>query len=86
MSKCHDFYDITINTALSISFIDNDLSIMNDDKTRTVHIIVLLSSSTMISACSQQLLEAEKSKPLTSSTNIQMMEGPTNKKEIESFA
>lgn len=49
-------------------------------------VAVLLSSSTMISACSQQLLEAEKSKPLASSTNIQMMEGPNNKKEIESFA
>ncbi|MEB9674131.1 serine hydrolase domain-containing protein, partial [Bacillus anthracis] len=49
-------------------------------------IAVLLSSSTMISACSQQLLEVEKSKPLASSTNIQMMEGPNNKKEIESFA
>ena len=43
-------------------------------------VAVLLSSSTMISACSQQLLEAEKSKPLASSTNIQMMEGPNNKR------
>ncbi|HDR7511894.1 serine hydrolase [Bacillus toyonensis] len=49
-------------------------------------VAVLLSSSTMISACSQQSLEAEKSKPLASGTNIQMPKGPTNKKEIESFA
>ncbi|PDY50192.1 hypothetical protein, partial [Bacillus cereus] len=48
-------------------------------------VAVLLSSSTMIAACSQQSLEAEKSKPLASGTNIQMPKGPTNKKEIESF-
>ncbi|PGA98742.1 serine hydrolase [Bacillus toyonensis] len=49
-------------------------------------VAVLLSSSTMISACSQQSLEAGKSKPSASATNIQMTKGPTNKKEIESFA
>ncbi|MEI4623770.1 serine hydrolase [Bacillus pfraonensis] len=49
-------------------------------------VTILLSSSTMISACSQQSLEAEKSKPSASTTNIQMTKGPNNKKEIESFA
>lgn len=49
-------------------------------------IAILLSSSSMISACSQQSLEAEKSKPSVSTTNIQITKGPNNKKEIESFA
>ncbi|MGE7635735.1 serine hydrolase [Bacillus paramycoides] len=49
-------------------------------------VAILLSSSTMISACSQQSLETGKSKPSASTTNIQMTKGPTNKKEIESFA
>jgi len=49
-------------------------------------VAILLSSSTMISACSQQSLEAGKSKPSVSTTNIQMTKGPNNKKEIESFA
>ncbi|MED0934481.1 beta-lactamase family protein [Bacillus mobilis] len=49
-------------------------------------VAILLSSSTMISACSQQSLEAGKSKPSASTTNIQMTKGPNNKKEIESFA
>ncbi|MGG0650084.1 serine hydrolase [Bacillus mycoides] len=49
-------------------------------------IAILLSSSTMISACSQQSLEAGKSIPSASKTNIQMTKGPNNKKEIESFA
>ncbi|MEC2062036.1 serine hydrolase domain-containing protein, partial [Bacillus stercoris] len=47
-------------------------------------VAILLSSSTMISACSQQ--EAGKSKPTASTTNIQIAKGPNNKKEIESFA
>ncbi|MGD1415295.1 serine hydrolase [Bacillus stercoris] len=47
-------------------------------------VAILLSSSTMISACSQQ--EAGKSKPSASTTNIQIAKGPNNKKEIESFA
>ncbi|MEB2494076.1 serine hydrolase [Peribacillus frigoritolerans] len=49
-------------------------------------VAILLSSSTMISACSQQSLEAGKSKPSASTTDIQMTKGPINKKEIESFA
>ncbi|HDR7992788.1 TPA: serine hydrolase [Bacillus cereus] len=49
-------------------------------------VTILLSSSTMISACSQQSLERETSKPAASATNIEMMKGPINKKEIESFA
>ncbi|MBZ4224171.1 serine hydrolase [Bacillus wiedmannii] len=49
-------------------------------------VAILLSSSTMISACSQQSLEGETSKPSASTTNIEMMKGPNNKKEIESFA
>lgn len=49
-------------------------------------VAILLTSSTMISACSQQSLEAGKSKPSASTTNIQMTKGPNNKKEIESFA
>ena len=49
-------------------------------------VTILLSSSTMISACSQQSLEAGKSKPAASTTNIQMTKGPNNIKEIESFA
>ncbi|MDP9726475.1 CubicO group peptidase (beta-lactamase class C family) [Priestia aryabhattai] len=49
-------------------------------------VAILLSSSTVISACSQQSLEAGKSKPSASATNIQMTKGPNNKKEIESFA
>ncbi|MEY8351340.1 serine hydrolase [Bacillus cereus] len=49
-------------------------------------VAILLSSSSMISACSQQSLEAEKSKPSVSTANIQIMKGPNNKKEIESFA
>ncbi|MGQ0518982.1 hypothetical protein ACT453_58660, partial [Bacillus sp. D-CC] len=48
-------------------------------------VAVLLSSSTMISACSQQSLEAEKLKPVASETNIQMPKGPTNKKDSISF-
>ncbi|MCM2581310.1 beta-lactamase family protein [Bacillus stercoris] len=47
-------------------------------------VAILLSSSTMISACSQQ--EAGKSKPSASTTYIQIAKGPNNKKEIESFA
>ncbi|MEE6185200.1 serine hydrolase [Bacillus pretiosus] len=49
-------------------------------------VTILLSSSTMISACSQQSLERETSKPSVSTTNIEMTKGPNNKKEIESFA
>ncbi|MFL0404895.1 hypothetical protein ACH0BP_24885 [Bacillus nitratireducens] len=49
-------------------------------------VAILLSSSTMIFACSQQSLEAGTSKPSASTTNIQMTKGPNNKKEIESFA
>ncbi|MCY8953940.1 beta-lactamase family protein [Bacillus cereus] len=49
-------------------------------------VAILLSSSTMLSACSQQSLEGETSKPSASTTNIEMMKGPNNKKEIESFA
>ncbi|MED2185570.1 serine hydrolase [Bacillus wiedmannii] len=49
-------------------------------------VTILLSSSTMISACSQQSLERETSKPSASTTNIEMTKGPNNKKEIESFA
>lgn len=49
-------------------------------------VAILLTSSTMISACSQQSLEAEKSKPSASTINIQMTKGPNNKKEIETFA
>ncbi|RAN89066.1 penicillin-binding protein [Bacillus sp. SRB_28] len=49
-------------------------------------VAILLSSSTMISACSQQSLEAEKSKSSVSTTDSQMTKGPNNKKEIESFA
>lgn len=49
-------------------------------------VAILLTSSTMISACSQQSLEAGKSKPSASTINIQMTKGPNNKKEIESFA
>ena len=49
-------------------------------------VAILLSSSTVISACSQQSLEAGKSKPSASANNIQMTKGPNNKKEIESFA
>ncbi|MED3832030.1 serine hydrolase [Peribacillus frigoritolerans] len=49
-------------------------------------VAILLTSSTMISACSQQSLEAGKSKPSESTANIQMTKGPNNKKEIESFA
>lgn len=49
-------------------------------------VAILLTSSTMISACSQQSLEAGKSKPSASTINIQMTKGPNNKKEIETFA
>ncbi|MGK0531651.1 serine hydrolase [Bacillus sp. 'calajunan'] len=49
-------------------------------------VTILLSSSTMISACSQQSLERETSKPSVSTTNIEMTKGLNNKKEIESFA
>ncbi|MGM2863420.1 serine hydrolase [Bacillus cereus group sp. Bce021] len=49
-------------------------------------IAILLSSSTMISACSQQSLEAGKSKSSAVTTDVQMMKAPNNKKEVESFA
>ncbi|EJR97573.1 serine hydrolase domain-containing protein [Bacillus mycoides] len=49
-------------------------------------VAILLTSTSMISACSQQSLEAGKSKSSASTTDIQMMKAPNNKKEVESFA
>ncbi|EEM13352.1 MULTISPECIES: serine hydrolase domain-containing protein [Bacillus] len=47
---------------------------------------ILLTSTSMISACSQQSLEAGKSKSSAATTDIQMTKAPNNKKEVESFA
>ncbi|MCR8979350.1 serine hydrolase [Brevibacillus laterosporus] len=47
---------------------------------------LLLISTSMISACSQQSLEIGESKLSTSTTDIQMTKAPNNAKEVESFA
>ncbi len=47
---------------------------------------LLLISTSMISACSQQSLEVGELKPSTSTANIQMTKAPNNAKEVESFA
>ncbi|MFA2819660.1 serine hydrolase [Bacillus wiedmannii] len=49
-------------------------------------VTILLTSTSMISACSQESLEVGKSKSSTLATNIKMTKAPNNKKEVESFA
>ncbi|GLV65947.1 hypothetical protein Bmyc01_46160 [Bacillus mycoides] len=49
-------------------------------------VAILLTSTSMMSACSQQSLEAGKSRSSAATTDIQMTKAPNNKKEVESFA
>ncbi|MDM5436380.1 beta-lactamase family protein [Bacillus hominis] len=49
-------------------------------------VAILLTSTSMISACSQQSLEAGKSKSSAATIDIQKTRAPNNKKEVESFA
>ncbi|MEW9139530.1 serine hydrolase [Bacillus wiedmannii] len=49
-------------------------------------VAILLTSTSMISACSQQSLEVGKSKSSTLATNIKMTKASNNKKKVESFA
>ncbi|MEC2310570.1 serine hydrolase [Bacillus atrophaeus] len=52
----------------------------------TLSLAILLTSTSMISACSPQSLEVGESKPSTSTPDVQMTKAPNNAKEIESFA
>nr|MBU6863680.1 hypothetical protein [Streptococcus oralis] len=45
-------------------------------------VTILLTSTSMISACSQESLEVGKSKSSTLATNIKMTKAPNNKKLI----
>lgn len=52
----------------------------------TLSLAILLTSTSMISACSPQSSEVGESKPSTSTPDVQMTKAPNNAKEIESFA
>ncbi|ADP31070.1 serine hydrolase [Bacillus atrophaeus] len=52
----------------------------------TLSLAILLTSTSLISACSPQSLEVGESKPSTSTPDVQMTKAPNNAKEIESFA
>jgi CubicO group peptidase (beta-lactamase class C family) len=51
-----------------------------------ISLTLLLISTSMISACSQQSLESGKSKLSKSTTDIRMTKAPNTEKEVESFA